>query len=67
MGELAKRYTHLDGLPIDNYEHANSQLLIGIDNWKLGLPSEIKEGRWREPVAAKTRLGWTFHGFYHHR
>lgn len=37
-----------------------------MDNWKLGVPTLVKEGRSCEPIAAKTRLGWTIQGFYHH-
>lgn len=65
--ELARKYQHLNGVPFADYCNAIPRILIGIDNWKLGLPTEIREGRWREPVAAKTRLGWTVQGFYHHQ
>ena len=29
---------------------------------KLGIPLEVREGRWKEHVAKKTRLGWVIHG-----
>lgn len=31
------------------------------------MPTAVREGRWREPVADKTRLGWTVHGYHHHQ
>lgn len=65
--ELVKRYPYLSELPIKSYEDAVPRILIGLDNWKLGLPTSVREGKWREPVAARTRLGWTIHGYHHHQ
>lgn len=63
--ELSLKYKHLKDVPLCDYEDAIPRILIGMDNWKLGIPSQIVEGKWREPVAARTRLGWTVQGFYH--
>lgn len=46
--DIGSQYGHLKNLPIDPYKNAIPRILIGIDNWKLGLPVEVKEGKWRE-------------------
>lgn len=51
-----EKCTHLREVPI----------LIGLNKWKLGLPIEVKEGKWFELVATKMRLGWTDQVVYHH-
>ena len=61
--ELEKQYEYLRGLPLESYSGAIPKILIGLDNWKLGLPLEIKEGKWRQPMATKTRVGWIVQGF----
>lgn len=38
------------------------KLLIGLDNLKLTVPLKIREGRWEEPIAAKSRIGWSIYG-----
>ncbi|XP_058128695.1 uncharacterized protein LOC131292964 [Anopheles ziemanni] len=62
MEELAKRFEHLKGLPIASYDKAVPRILIGIDNGHLGISLKSKEGRVGEPMAEKTRLGWTVFG-----
>lgn len=63
--EVISKYPHLRDIPFQEYCNAVPKILIGIDNWKLCTHSEVREGRWKEPVASKTRLGWTIHGQYH--
>ncbi|XP_049292260.1 uncharacterized protein LOC125768526 isoform X2 [Anopheles funestus] len=59
---LKERFPHLKGLPMQNYTHAQPQLLIGLDNIRLGVPLKLREGRSTEPIAAKCRLGWAIYG-----
>ena len=59
---IHKRYPYLQGLNLKHYENACPQILIGLDNAKLAIPIEVKEGKWDEPIASRTRLGWTLHG-----
>lgn len=63
VNQLRVRYSYLADTPVESYLNAVPRILIGIDHWKLGIPTETKEGKWREPVATKTRLGWAVHGF----
>lgn len=60
--ELVRRYPHLKNIPLASYNNAVPRILIGLNNWKLGVPLKIKEGQEPEPIAAKTRLGWTVCG-----
>ncbi|XP_073821123.1 uncharacterized protein [Musca autumnalis] len=38
------------------------ELLQMANNWKLAVPLKIREGLWNQPIATKTRLGWTIQG-----
>lgn len=60
--DLSRRFPHLQGLPVKSYQNAVPRLLIGLDNLRLAVPLKRREGRPNEPVAAKTRLGWTVFG-----
>ncbi|GBP03412.1 hypothetical protein EVAR_71356_1 [Eumeta japonica] len=62
-GEMSKRYPHLAKLPIESYSDATPVILIGSDNWNLAVPLKVREGLWNQPIASKTRLGWTIQGF----
>ncbi|XP_058816404.1 uncharacterized protein LOC131679685 [Topomyia yanbarensis] len=62
MKELEQKYAHLKGLPIDTYYHAIPRIIIGLDNTTLGHTLKGREGGANEPVAIKTRLGWTVYG-----
>ena len=62
LNENISTYTHLRQLPINTFDNAIPKILIGIDNWQLGVPLRVKEGNWDDPVATKTRLGWVIHG-----
>lgn len=57
--ELKQNYSYLKNLPFESYENANPQILIGLDNWELALPLRVREGLEGQPIAAKSRLGWT--------
>ncbi|XP_055600813.1 uncharacterized protein LOC129749764 [Uranotaenia lowii] len=62
MLELGKRFKHLQNVPITSYEDACPRILIGLDNAQLGNPLKSREGKLEEPIAVKTRLGWTVYG-----
>ncbi|XP_062709889.1 uncharacterized protein LOC134288601 [Aedes albopictus] len=59
---LAETFPHLQKLPICSYENATPRLLIGLSNLQLAVPLKCREGRGNQPVATKTRLGWTVFG-----
>ncbi|XP_055542771.1 uncharacterized protein LOC129728359 [Wyeomyia smithii] len=60
--DMSKRFPHLRGLPIHNYSNVSPKLLIGLDNLKLTVPLKIREGKWMDPIAAKSRIGWSVYG-----
>ncbi|XP_043069582.1 uncharacterized protein [Drosophila bipectinata] len=59
---LKAQHTHLQHLPLSGYDSAQPRLLIGLNNCKLGRVLRTKEGATEEPIAEKTRLGWTIKG-----
>nr|XP_043069244.1 uncharacterized protein LOC122322057 [Drosophila bipectinata] len=59
---LKAQHTHLRHLPLSGYDSAQPRLLIGLNNCKLGRVLRTKEGTTEEPIAEKTRLGWTIKG-----
>ncbi|XP_058461559.1 uncharacterized protein LOC131436709 [Malaya genurostris] len=60
--ELTTRYPHLSGLPIASYRDIRPRILIGIKHQHLSLVRKSREGAPHQPVAVKTRLGWTVCG-----
>ncbi|XP_062538477.1 uncharacterized protein LOC134206767 [Armigeres subalbatus] len=60
--ELQSKFRHLKGLPVSSYKDAIPRILIGLDNTKLKTTLKLRESGGDEPVAARTRLGWTVFG-----
>ncbi|XP_062699205.1 uncharacterized protein LOC134284407, partial [Aedes albopictus] len=62
MEQMIQRYPHCCNLPIESYSHVRPQILIGSKHAAAGLVLKSKEGNLDEPIAVKTRLGWTIYG-----
>ncbi|XP_070135337.1 uncharacterized protein [Drosophila bipectinata] len=62
ISHLKAQHTHLRHLPLSGYDSAQPRLLIGLNNCKLGRVLRTKEGTTEDPIAEKTRLGWTIKG-----
>lgn len=62
VAKMKKRFPHLEQAEIDSLIKARPTILIGLEHTKLGTPLEICEGGFLQPIAMKTRLGWTLHG-----
>ncbi|XP_062710495.1 uncharacterized protein LOC134288735 [Aedes albopictus] len=62
VATMCKRYSYLRGLPVQSYNDVRPRLLIGMNNIRLGHPLDSREGRENEPIATRTRLGWTIFG-----
>ncbi|XP_058817271.1 uncharacterized protein LOC131680575 [Topomyia yanbarensis] len=60
--ELAQLYPHIRGLPIESYSDARPRILIGMKHLGVSVVLKTKEGGYDEPIAVKTRLGWTVCG-----
>ncbi|CAK1597101.1 unnamed protein product [Parnassius mnemosyne] len=57
------RLKHLRDLPSSVcYEDAKPRLLLGADNWHLIITRNLRIGRRRQPIAARTLLGWVIQG-----
>lgn len=57
--QLSEQYDHLKNLPVQSYHDLKPGLLIGLNNWKLGIPTEVRLGEQGDPMAARCGLGWT--------
>ncbi|XP_058816853.1 uncharacterized protein LOC131680147 [Topomyia yanbarensis] len=62
MEELCEQYPHLRDLPITSYQNVRPRIMIGIKDQHLSLVQKSREGALHQPVAVKTRLGWTVCG-----
>lgn len=62
INSLKDEFQYLAGLPIASYQNVVPKLLIGMGNWRLGVPLRVKEGKENQPMALKSRLGWTVYG-----
>ncbi|XP_065090559.1 uncharacterized protein LOC135711619 [Ochlerotatus camptorhynchus] len=62
MAKLSQLYPHLRNLPIDSYRDARPRILIGMKHALLSLGLKNQEGEIGQPIAVKTRLGWTVCG-----
>ncbi|XP_058810967.1 uncharacterized protein LOC131675845 [Topomyia yanbarensis] len=60
--ELAGRFPYIRDLPVQSFKEGAPGILIGLDNARLIVTLKKREGHLNEPVAAKTRLGWTIFG-----
>ncbi|XP_062698792.1 uncharacterized protein LOC134290273 [Aedes albopictus] len=60
--ELVKTFPYLRGLPVGDYENAQPRILIGNDNAHVTSTLKLRDGQPGEPIAAKSRLGWTVYG-----
>ncbi|XP_062711977.1 uncharacterized protein LOC134289698 [Aedes albopictus] len=62
MCKLSEQFQHLRGLPIDSYRDIRPRILIGTKHAHLGLALKNREGEFGQPIAVKSRLGWTICG-----
>lgn len=62
MDDLQKNFRHLRKLPMQSLTNALPRILIGIDNSYVTAPQKLREGPEGDPVAIKSRLGWTVYG-----
>ncbi|XP_062540767.1 uncharacterized protein LOC134208840 [Armigeres subalbatus] len=62
MSNVINDHSHLRGLPVaDNYRGA-PQILIGLKDIHLYAPLESRIGKPDEPIAVRSKLGWTIYG-----
>ena len=62
LDTFRQRYEHLRNIPIVGYENITPTLLIGIKHARLAVPLETVEGKGNDPIATRSRLGWSVYG-----
>ncbi|CAG7818215.1 unnamed protein product, partial [Allacma fusca] len=60
--ELRRKYHHLSDVPFSPVENQRPLILIGHDYIQLSMPRRYRVGKWSDPIASKTLLGWVIHG-----
>ncbi|XP_039447331.1 uncharacterized protein LOC120426603 [Culex pipiens pallens] len=61
FADVVKEYKHLHDLPVADYRGA-PKILIGLKDLHLYAPLESRIGGAGEPIAVKSKLGWTIYG-----
>lgn len=62
LDTFKQRYEHLRNIPIVGYENITPTMLIGIKHARLAVPLETVEGKGNDPIATRSRLGWSVYG-----
>lgn len=62
MDELIKKFSYLNGIPLIDYEDKTPTILIGLPHIKICTQSKIIQRGEDEPVASKSRIGWSLYG-----
>ncbi|XP_065080970.1 uncharacterized protein LOC135703620 [Ochlerotatus camptorhynchus] len=65
MSEVINEHPHLRGIPVSDFRRGVPQILIGLKDIHLYAPIESRIGRPDEPIAVKSKLGWTIYGPTH--
>ncbi|XP_039435604.2 uncharacterized protein LOC120417569 [Culex pipiens pallens] len=60
--EVVGKYTHLSGVPLEDLPSGVPTILIGLDNLHLFAPLESRIGQPCEPIAVRSKVGWTVYG-----
>ncbi|XP_062698521.1 uncharacterized protein LOC134284163 [Aedes albopictus] len=62
MSEIISGHSHLRGLPATEFPSGAPQILIGLKDIHLYAPLESRIGKPDEPIAVRSKLGWTIYG-----
>ncbi|XP_035898309.1 uncharacterized protein LOC118505923 isoform X1 [Anopheles stephensi] len=60
--KLKERYAHLRKIPIESYQ-GRPEIMVGLNNIHLFTPLEVVSGEESDPIAVKTKLGWSVYGY----
>lgn len=60
--DLRSKFRYLKGIPLPKYVNAIPTILIGMKHIRLTTPLETVEGQENQPIASRSRLGWTVYG-----
>lgn len=62
VDKIKSQFSHLKNIPLSGYRDVIPSMIIGVNNPNLISSIRTREGAWQQPVAVKTRLGWTIFG-----
>ncbi|XP_055633030.1 uncharacterized protein LOC129773448 [Toxorhynchites rutilus septentrionalis] len=62
FAEVTNRFKHLYGLPVADCLDGPPRILIGLKHLHVYAPLESRIGKPGEPIAVRTKLGWTIYG-----
>ncbi|XP_058825736.1 uncharacterized protein LOC131685801 [Topomyia yanbarensis] len=62
FADVVKKYSHLSGVPVRDYPSGKPRILLGLDNVHLFAPLESRVGKPNEPIAVRSKIGWTVYG-----
>ena len=57
--KVADQHPYLRGLPVQSYSMQQPALLIGVNNWHVGVPRRVRADNDGGPIAVKCDLGWS--------
>ncbi|XP_058064741.1 uncharacterized protein LOC131214376, partial [Anopheles bellator] len=60
--QLKERYAHLRDVPVEDVARKHVGIMIGLDNIHLFAPLDSKIGQPGEPIAVKSKIGWSIYG-----
>ena len=60
--QIADKYGHLRDIQMPQLNNLNVEALLGCDMYALIIAREIREGNTEQPIAVRSRLGWTVAG-----
>ena len=59
---VKNKYPYLNDIHLQSFVNIVPFIIIGINNPNLIVSFNVREGNWNQPIATKTRLGWTLFG-----
>ncbi|XP_035905110.1 uncharacterized protein LOC118509085 [Anopheles stephensi] len=62
VAEVIKKYKHLSDVPVLDHPNEAPSMIIGLDNIDLFAALETRIGNRGEPIAVRSKLGWTVYG-----
>ncbi|XP_053691672.1 uncharacterized protein LOC128740170 [Sabethes cyaneus] len=62
FAEVTTRFKHLHDLPVECDQDGPPKILIGLKHLHVYAPLESRVGEPGEPIAVRTKLGWTIYG-----
>ena len=62
LADVVKRYKHLADIPVTGNSQQNPLIVIGLNNIELFAALETRVGNPGEPVAVRSKIGWTIYG-----